>query len=259
MIYKKIVFFLDICFFFFLGFILSLPLFNYLVAYPYNLICAIFIGVIFSLLLGKVLSKKNTKNSIKKKDDLLFKTSLLSLNLMSKPELFGFIREYLTQKGVEFTENRTFFLIPEKKTCLFIKFSFSEVQKVDVVRYYNLIPDGYSATVIGEKFDEEVIAFAKRFNGKFIMVDFKRFFYELKSCGVFPKTRYVLSDEEKPKINLTNLLKKKNAKRFFSFGVIMFFLAFFVQIKTYYIVVGSVFFLWTLVLILFGSEEIKDA
>lgn len=252
-------FYIDLIFFFLVGAIISYPLFNQITTFPFSILCSFCFGIILSFLLSRILVAKFNKKLKNKDEKKKYDDFLLALNLMSKNQLFDFFLNYLTLRSLAFTRTRCGFVIGEKKTCVFLKFGFETVEKVDIVRFYNQTVDGYNIVIIAEDFSEEVKKFASRFNRKIQLIDSKEFFIELKKYQYFPKNEYSLPPEKRTKkIKLENVFKRKNAKNFFAFGVVFLAMSFFVSIKTYYLVSGSVFLIVSVFCILFGKTEQKS-
>ena len=85
---------------------------------------------------------------------------------------------------------------------------------------------------------------------------FNELYLELEKLGFFPPEKYLLLDENtKPRFNLSAFLRKKNAKNFLVFGIVFSVMSFFVPLKIYYLLWGSVFLVLSLVTRLYGREE----
>jgi hypothetical protein len=146
--------------------------------------------------------------------------------------------------------------LPDKKVTLFFKFGYEKVEKVDVVKYFNLLDEDFSAVIITNESDTDTLNFAKRFNGRIILYHFKDFYLELKKLGFLPPEKYILL-EENPKIKLSfsRFLKRKNAKNFLVFGVAFSVMSFFVPVKIYYLVWSGIFLSLSLITKLYGRDE----
>ena len=89
-----------------------------------------------------------------------------------------------------------------------------------------------------------------------ILKDGKDAFYLLKERNLIPNEDFSKVYSEKKSVNkLLELLKKKNAKKFFLFGVCFCLFSFISPIKTYYLIWGGIMLVYSTVLILFGKRE----
>jgi hypothetical protein len=95
-----------------------------------------------------------------------------------------------------------------------------------------------------------------RFKEKIVLKDLYDAFELLSSAGVLPDT--VISESfyknKKPSFDIRRLFNKKKAKNYLFFGVTFTLFSFFAPIKLYYLIFGSVFLFFSLIVRLFGKE-----
>ena len=244
--------FLDTIFFLLIGFFLSYPFFKGFIIKPLCFLSAFCFALILALVCNKIMISKEKVKFSNKKEQKDYLDRLTQINL------FTFFKDYLVLKRIKFNQTRYGFSLPEKRILLFFKFAYEKVEKVDVVKYFNLLDEEFCALVITNEVDEDVVSFSKRFNGRVVINDFKKFYLDLKEIGFFPPEKYILLEESpKTKFTLSKLLKRKNAKNFLVFGVVFSIMSFIVPIKTYYIVWSGIFLILSLLTKLYGRDEIK--
>jgi hypothetical protein len=250
--------FLDTIFFLLIGFFLSYPFFKGFIIKPLCFLSAFCFALILALVCNKIMISREKVKFSNKKEQKDYLDRLTQINLLSREELFTFFKDYLVLKRIKFNQTRYGFSLTEKKILLFFKFAYEKIEKVDVVKYFNLLDEDFCALVITNEVDEDVVSFSKRFNGRVVINDFKKFYLDLKEIGFFPPEKYILLEESpKAKFTLSKLLKRKNAKNFFVFGVVFSIMSFIVPIKTYYIVWSGIFLILSLLTKLYGRDEIK--
>lgn len=176
---------------------------------------------------------------------------------MKKQNLVNLLAKCEQNSEVQIYSN--YFFNKNTNTFHFVKYGFYKVTKTDIVIAFNYLENTQIAYIYSEKFEQEIIDFAKRFNNKIILVDGKETFLILKNKNLLPTFDFeeVFNKKQKPAF-LKEILKKKNAKRFFLFGVMFIAFSFFVPIKIYYLLCGSIMIAFALFNKLFGKDKKHD-
>ena len=248
---------IDSLFVFMASSVLSLCLFYYFLQYPTSVVMAICVGIIFSIFSVKRLYTKRKKINVQNADKKQFGETMIRLNLMKQTKLLQVFKKACASNQ-SVTTHKDWFYCPSQHTAFFVKFGFARVTKTDIVRAFNLIGGGDKAVFFAQSFESEIKEFAVRFKGKIILKDGKDTYYLLKETNLIPNEDFTKVYAEKPYFSKAKeLIKKKNAKKFFLFGVCFCFFSFIAPFKVYYLVWGGVMLAYSSFLILFGKPEDK--
>lgn len=243
----------------FVCFIVCFVFLNYLIERKFAIIFSIILSIPTALLVFKKLNAKKSKQKLKKAQNAQKQECIASLNLNDRSANIELFSKALSNAGQNAKRQNNTLILHDKKVCLFFCFSFDNVSKTDVVRAYNSAPKDYTTYLFSDVFSPEVIDFIRRFNKKIIAVDGVATYKFLKQNNCIPTNRIDFSQEKQTFSSaITNLIKKKNAKRYLSLGVTFLILSWLVPIKTYYIVMGCLFLIFSLTCRLFGKIEKTD-
>ncbi len=249
---------IDTIFSLFLSFILSFVLLNYFMPRPYSIITASCFSGIFCLFAFKILLKKRNERLSSSKEKKQYENAITQLHFMSHANLCEFMQSALIKKGYSVEKKRNGLRLTDKNAFLVFKFGFESATKSDVVKAFNLKNNGQTVYLLSETFSADVISFASRFTG-LTLVDGKKLFEFLKENDSLPETKFVL---ERPKLKFFNaiksLLSRKKAKTFAVFGIIFLLSSPFVPIKLYYVIVGALFLIFSIICLLFGNQQTKS-
>ncbi len=245
----------DCIFIAFAGFILALFIMNYFMPAPYKFIAAGTFAALLTLLGVKVLYGKRKNKYTKSCDDAEYSRFILQMQLMTDAERAACIMKVAERTGEAVQKKKDYFYFPDKKTVLILRFGFTETTKADIVKAFNLVYEKGEAIIASEKFNAETENFAKRFGGKIKLADGKKLFAVLKAADALPPEKYNIDAPNDKRRALINLLDKKRAKNYFVFGVIFLAMSYFVPIKIYYVICGSIMLIMALTLKFFGKTE----
>ena len=249
---------LDSLFVFLGSFVVLLCILYYFLPYPYSVVISFFTAIIFCVFAVKKLNEKERKIKIKECDKKLYAHTIIRLNLMKESKLHSLFKTALC-KGERVQKRGRGFYGEGTKNVYFISFGFKKVSKADIVSAFNLLRDDEKAIFYSEVYENEIEEFASRFNGRIVLKDGKATFQLLKDKGILPQQDFSSVYVEKKKVNAkAQLLKKKNAKKFFIFGVTFCLLSFLAPFKTYYLIVGGLMTAFSVYLKLFGRAEKTD-
>ena len=222
---------------------------------PYSLICSTSLTVIFSVFAFRYLLSKQQKVSGKKIDRKLYEDAVLQLNLMPKPELIFFFENALLKNGYIVERKHGGLFLKENNVYLFFKFGFEIVNKADIVKVFNLKEKSAICYLLSESFSEDVKSFSLRFDNLFT-VDAKELFSYLKDKNCLPENKYQLNEQRFDRLKaIKSLLERKKAKTFALFGITFLFMSYFVALKYYYIVSGTIFLILSLTCLFFGKKK----
>lgn len=251
----------DTVFTFIISFLFSLVIANYFLKFPVQIVFALTVSLTASLIALKIFITRKAKKDVRITDQREYCDVMTRLDFMTKPEIASLFSLALSKKGLTVENKRKYLQIPQKKLLVFFFFGFVSVEKKDIVLIFNSLPKDYSASIVSEDFSIEIKSFAQRFDGKFRLTDGKSVYSFLKETGCLPTNSVPLSAETTPsqrrKNSITNLINKKRAKNYLVFGISFMLLSYFVPIKTYYVVCGSIMLIIALFVRFFGKTSNK--
>ena len=245
----------DVVFSAFICFILSFVILNFYIQRIWAIILSIIISGILSFFVYKTLSRKNVKTKLKKAETKVRNNVYAQLGLSTENEQCAIFETALKKDGYSIEKKRGGLFIKNKNSVIFPKFGFDQVSKADIVRIFNSIKKDDVAYVLSESFSSETKDFADRFGGRIKLVFGDAVYLYLKEKDVLPETKF--SFPEKKPLNLSafkNIFQKKKAKTLLWFGLIFLFSSYFVPIKTYYVICGSIFLVLALITRIYGKE-----
>ncbi|MBR5388693.1 MAG: hypothetical protein IK147_04460 [Clostridia bacterium] len=248
-------FYVDICFTFFVSFTLVSAVLSGVLPKPFSIIVRLSLATGITTVVTVYLKKARLKKYEKSKEEEKRLAVAEKLNCSSVKENTDLFFKAFSNLGENPEKIAGGILLPAKKTAVFIRFSFFTPEKKDVFRFANK-KDAENIVLFCEKFSDEVIAFAMRFKEKIVLKDLYDAFELLSSADVLPDT--VISESfyknKKPSFDIRRLFNKKKAKNYLFFGVTFTLFSFFAPIKLYYLIFGSVFLFFSLIVRLFGKE-----
>lgn len=247
---------LDSIFCGFICFIVCFLILNYFFLREY----AIIISVVFSLLIMTIALKrlwaKNQLVKLKKSQEKLKNECLFNLKMTAQNKILDLFSSAIEKLGRTPKKQNGGIIIQQKSVALFFKFSFDGVCKSDVVKFFNACPKNYTTYIFADEFSSELLAFIDRFNKKIIAVDGVKTFKFLSKTDCLPQSSIEMNKEKLSFIKAkTNLLQRKNAKRYFTFGLIFLFMSFFVPLKLYYVICACLFLTFSLFCRLYGITK----
>lgn len=249
---------LDLLFIFIACFIVCLCVFYYFIAYPFSIIVSVSVALIITVFASKILLTKQGKTKLKEKDKKSYLESMIRLNLMKENKLIDlFVLAIAKSEKVSKIKNG--FYHYATNTLYIVKFCFEGITKKDVVKAFNQLEHQEDKVVFYcESYSQEIKDFAQRFNGKITLLDGKDAFHLLKDSNLLPTEDFSSYYKEKKKVRFkTEILDRKNAKKFFLFGAVFCAFSFFVPIKAYYLFCGCAMMTFAVFLKLFGKTQVK--
>ena len=242
----------------FISFLLFCIVANGFLPTPYSVICSFALSIIFAVFVFNRISKKQQKASLKKLDQKRYEQTVFQLNLMTKLELVTFFESLLEQKNIKTEKKHGGIYLTEKNIFLFFKFGFENVTKADIVRIFNIKQKFNTTYVISENFNEEVKSFSLRFKGLTVVNSIELYSY-LKDNNFFPEDKKKINQEQPKKLKaLKSIIDRKKAKTFALYGIVFLFMSYFVVLKIYYLICSTIFFILSLICLLFGEKKIKN-
>ncbi len=238
------------------AFSISLVLFTYFLDYPYNLIYSLISTAILTAIFIKIMLSRKSKKAQKLATNKHYLQVIEQLNYQDKLKTDELFLSLIKKRFNNATLRKGGVFIPEKNLLIAPNFSFDEITKTDVIKIFNLLSKDEQVIILTEKFSSPVLEFSKRFNGKITLVDGVKTYETLSSAQTFPEIDFTLQESKNKKVfSSKNLFVKKRAKTFLGFGFAFLFFSFFVPLKTYYVVCGTIMLLYSIVCILFGKEN----
>lgn len=257
---KTITFITDLFFTFFIFFILTLTISYYYLERVPAIILSMILGVAASGVYAKFLGKKRRTTQIKNSESLAFEQAMTQLCLYTESEQLALFEKALIAKEYKVEKSKGGIAIKGKNAVLFPLFGFDGVTKTDVVRIFNSIKTKETAYILSREVPLEIKTFIDRFNSRIITVNEKDTYHFLKQTSCLPCTKFEFSKKSPLTFSVfKNLFTKAKAKNLLAFGLIFIFSSYFVPIKAYYIICGSVFLFLALYARLFGKETTQTA
>ena len=246
--------FFDLIFTMFSVFLISLVIINYFYYPPFTVIISSALSVLSGLCFLKIGLSKRKKTQLKKSEEKLKENVLLSLNLLPEDSVLDLFFNALKKKGEKFKRVDNGFFLWEKKTFLMVKCSIDGLTKTDIVKAFNQIRQNDKAVIYSTTASKSVKDFASRFNKKIVIYDGEDTFLFLKNNDSLPSTQKALKPKKNKIPIIKTLFTKKNARNFFLFGASFLILSFFIHYKLYYVIMGTLFLLFSLTCRFYGSS-----
>lgn len=249
----------DTIFYSFLIFTLLFTFSSYFILPKGALVLSITISLISCIFVVKLLIVKDSKKKVKSAEKQEYLDTISTFLFMTKSDINDFFEKFINSFSLNTERKKNAIYIPDKKIFLFIRIDFEQVNKTDIIRYFNILSKNQTAIIVAEKFSTEIISFASRFDNKIKLVDGEELFYNLKKHSNLPKISYPSEPTIKDRPNpFDTLLNKKRAKNFLLFGLLFLFFGYFVPLKTYYVICGSIFIILSMICRMFGKEVDKE-
>ena len=249
---------LDTIFTAFVSFILSFVVFFYFFERRLAITFAVTFSLLFTLFAFRKFFNKHQKIKLSNEQKKLRDDAQAQLNVFTTTEKNDLFECALSNAGYQTARKRGGILIKDKKTYIFPLFSVDGVNKTDVVKIFNSIGREDTAYIISANYLSGVKEFADRFDGRIITCEFDGAFKFLYKNDALPRQKFKFKEKTPLKLSaIKNIVHKKNSKKLLLFGLGFLFMSYFVSIKTYYVICGSIFLFLALFCKLFGKEEVK--
>ena len=225
-----------------------------IIDYPVNLFFGLFVSLI--VLLFSIIIAKNSVRKRKQKSSYEQKVSrvVYALSFASKKKgLSVFYSEILKQdETAKLYQNK---IVLSNGTSVYNLFSFNPPSKADLVRCFNL-SNAKKSVILCDFATKEVKDFARAFKGKIEIKEkdeiFKNFLPE-KDAVLDAFVPIDFNKKNRP--NFSALISKKNAGKILAFGIFFLLTSFFVPIKLYYIIVGSIMLIFGCTVLIFAKKK----
>lgn len=251
--------FLDVLFFLFLSFSLSFAVLNFFVDRPFSIVFSAVFAALFSLIATRKMIDNFVKTRLKKQEKEELDDMLIQFNFSTKTDNNDLFEKLINRLGYQTERKKGGIFLTEKTAAVFVAFGFNDVGKSEIVKVFNSIRKNDVAYILSETFSQDVTSFAARFMGRIILVDGKTVYTSLKSHDALPEKKYAITPEKQHGLKLfRNLLLKRKAKSYLTFGLIFLFTSYFMPIKLYYVIFGCVFLIAALFCKLFGIKETEE-
>lgn len=241
----------DTLFCFIISFVLAFT-FVKKITYPYSLILAISISAVFSLIIFALLKRKRIKNYNIKIDNKEMEKACFYMSILQKNQLINlFVSAYNNTNYAPIRQEN--FISLSNGDKVFLCFSPDGLKKSDVVRCFNQLNKEEKGTIYYFSANNDVLAYAKNFK-RIVLLDKISAYAFLTKNKVYPKENQEISSIVRG-AKLSNLFIKKHAKKHFLFGVSFYFLSFISLLKTYYLIVGTIFLIFSMICLILGNAE----
>lgn len=220
-----------------------------------SLILSITISLILGIWFFKLFKKKNGKNDLKKEEEKQLKETLIRLSFMKKSNQIKLFERVFNKLNVKTEILNGRIRLPDYGAIIFLRFDFDGIKKSEFIKFCNLLDADEIGIIFSSDFSSEIKDFSLNFNGKIKLFNGRKVYELLKRASLFPENDVYFFREKEKAWDFSLLLNKKRAKNYFFFGVIFMLYSFIVPIKLYYIIVGSLFLTFSLVVKFFGKAE----
>ncbi len=245
------------------AFLSAVTFFVLFVAFYYFLprLIAITLAVTFTLiltLLGVTLNvrKYKTKKETAKKNESI--NELVNrLAFYNRAEVLSLFYKAFKDDGEVVQKKNGFLYLPVKKQGVFFELGFDGLSKSAVVKAVNKLSPTDCAIIYSSFCQEDIKAFAKRFDGRVKVLGGNDVYERLKNpCDLLKSTPRICKETQLKKTTVADFLDRKKAKRFLALGLLFLLFSFFVPIKIYYIVCGCVLSVFSLFVLIFVKPKI---
>lgn len=249
-------FILDAIFTALISFLISLIILSYFLRPPFSIVFSVVFGLLFCLLFIKISTDKQKKNDLSLADKKAKEIMLTQLKLYTPTEQNDFFQKVILAQGKSVERKKGGLFVKETPFAVFPLFNFDGVKKSEIVRAFNSIKKEQTAYILADDFSLEVKEFAERFDGRIKTVDGEELYKFLSEKNLLPQVKYSFPEKKKAGLlSLKNLLEKKKSKNFLVLGLIFIATSYFMPIKTYYIIWGTAFLIFSLILRLYGKPS----
>ena len=234
-------------------------LFSYFIPRPFAFTFSAIFCCLIALFIFKHLKIKQERAHLSKAERDAGDIMSAQLNLYPQKEQLDFFFGVLKKSGYIVERKNCYLILPDKHAVIYPKFSFDGVTKTDVVKVFNALRRTDNAFILSEKFNSEITEFAARFDNRIQTVSADKIYQFLSEKDCLPKEKFVFKDSQKLSLYAFKIfIHKKKAGYNLLIGLAFLVMSYFVPIKTYYIIVGSIFLILSLFCRLFGIEEKQE-
>lgn len=245
----------DSLFIAFSTFMLSLVLIRYFTTSPVAVSTSILTAVFTCVAFVGHRIKKTNLSTINKKERRRIEETLLTLSFMQKKDVSALFEKMLSYYEITYEKKRDFFYLPEKAALIYLSCGIDGATKTDVVKLFNHTPKDALGVVFCTNADQNVKEFSERFSGKIKIIEGDKFFEYLKESSLIPENTISIFPQRKKSCAIRSFFSKKNARKFFLLGMSFLIMSFFVSIKLYYVIFGTVFTLLALTCKFFAPKQ----
>ncbi len=246
---------IDTAFSVFISFILSLILLSVFLPHPANVVFAVCLAVFLGVVFAKIIIKKKGAFTLSNTQKKLCENTLLQLNFMDKSELLSYFEKVILAYGTMVEKRRNYLYIKESSIALFFKFEFKAVEKFDVLKAYNEKPKNSKVYIFSESFNDEIKAFANRFDNV-ELIDGQKTFEIVSKVNVLPEEKFPAKAKKTEFFkNFKTLFLRRRAKSHALFGFLFLIMSTISPFKLYYLFSGTAFLILSLISLLFGQTE----
>lgn len=243
----------------FLGFFIAFLVLNFYLSFPLSLILAIVISLPVLIFSFYKIKKDRTLFYTKKQTQKQIESTACALCFLDRTKLLSVFKDALTKKGYDVTLRKNSIIIDSEKAFIRPIFCFDKITKTDIVKAYNCIEKEQTAYLFGTTISDEIATFIARFNGKVVFIDQEKVYNLLNSTDCLPKDDCPIIDNKKKRIKLlSNLINRTNSKKFLLFGFLFVLMSYFAPLRLYYIIIGTIFLFFALLLRLFAKKAPKQ-
>lgn len=250
---------LDTLFYAFITFIACFILLYYFVDRVYAIVFAIILTLPITAVIFKHTCRKEQNKSLTKKRAREVELTCLKLSFYTIKEQCDLFESAINSKNYQTKQKNQGVYIPTQNCAIFPMFSFDNVTKADVVKIFNQLKSGQSAYILCQGLPSATRDFLLKFNGRINAVDKVKVYELLLETNSLPQTKVGTEEflKQKPRAKL-NLLQKNKCAKYLLFGLSFLFMSFLVPIKLYYIIIGCLFLILSILSKLFGTENAKN-
>lgn len=244
----------DVCFSAFIMFVLTFVLTGYFIERRFAIAFSVILSIPVAMIAYKKITEKKKTVATKKIEREKIDAMNAELSLYTQTEINDLFFKAFNKGGFNPTRKNGAIYINAKKDVVLIRYGESGAKKTDVVKAFNLTSANSKAYLLSPSFSDELLSFIDRFSGSVVAVNDKKVFEFLDNLNCIPKSKFPAPVTPQTKERLkAAFFDRKKAKNFFLFGFLFLIMSIFVNLKLYYIILGSLFLIYALILKLFGT------
>ena len=218
-----------------------------------SIIIAIPFAIIVFCIYMLLLKKKKGKLLIKREDEEKFIKCANALCLENRE--FGENVIFTTLVATGKTPAKVYNGIVCENNFYYVKFTYDKISAGNVASAYKKTPKSKNLVYVAIDFSSDAITFAKSFYAKIKLLTLSEIFPVLKKSNTLPSGGFI-PKEQKP--SFLSLLKetfqRQKAKTFALYGAFMLIMSRFVFFPVWYIVVGSLFLIYAIIIKFFAPK-----
>ena len=230
----------------------SFAILNYFVYRTNALTLAITLSLLISIISFRLMLTKGKKQISESRHSEHVLSVMTELCFYSVEKVKNLFFKAYANLGLSPEKKTQGIFLPASSQMVFCSFDFDGLTKSDIVKAYNRLTKNQTALILSYSYSNEVKNFSSRFNGQIELLDQNQIYDILEKGNCVPSvTTTVNTMYSVKKVRISDFLDKKKAKKFLALGLLVLAFSFFVPLKAYYLISGSLLVILSVGVILF--------